>query len=89
MNKSLLALLIFAAPATASAQFDFSIKNMMRGPEIYGREPQNVRWSADGKWIYFSWLEAGSDWRQQSPQLNPNPAAHLSHRKIPILASQY
>src|SRR3954452_24460629 len=51
-------------PATLAAQqFDFRIKNMMRGPEIYGREPQNVRWSADGKWIYFTWLEPGSDWR--------------------------
>ena len=36
-------------PGSAYAQqFDFSIKNMMRGPELYGREPQNVRWSADG-----------------------------------------
>src|SRR5512133_431620 len=52
------------APLTAQRNaFDFSIKNMMRGPEVYGREPQNVRWSADGKWIYFTWLEPGSDWR--------------------------
>jgi dipeptidyl aminopeptidase/acylaminoacyl peptidase len=54
-------------PGSAYAQqFDFSIKNMMRGPELYGREPQNVRWSADGKWIYFTWLEPGSDWRLPS-----------------------
>jgi dipeptidyl aminopeptidase/acylaminoacyl peptidase len=59
--------LLLAVPAELSAQqFDFSIKNMMRGPELYGREPQNVRWSADGKWIYFNWLEAGSDWRLPS-----------------------
>jgi dipeptidyl aminopeptidase/acylaminoacyl peptidase len=45
------------------ASFDFSIKNMMRGPEVFGREPQNTRWSADGKWIYFTWLEPGADWR--------------------------
>ena len=67
MTKRILTALLAAVIATpAYAQFDFSIKNMMRGPEIYGREPQNVRWSADGKWIYFSWLEAGADWRQQS-----------------------
>jgi len=36
----------------------------MRGPEVYGREPTNVRWSADGQWIYFEWLEPGSDWRE-------------------------
>ena len=59
------ALSFVAAPLTAqrTGGFDFSIKNMMRGPELYGREPQSVRWSADGKWIYFNWLEPGSDWR--------------------------
>ncbi len=51
------------AAAQAPVAFEFSIKNMMRGPELYGREPQSVRWSADGRWIYFSWLEPGSDWR--------------------------
>ena len=33
--------------------FDFTIANIMRGPEIYGREPANVRWTLDGKWVYF------------------------------------
>src|SRR3954471_13422746 len=61
-----LALLLSVPAALSAQQFDFSIKNMMRGPELYGREPQNVRWSADGKWIYFNWLEAGSDWRLPS-----------------------
>jgi len=44
--------------------FDFSIKNIMRGPELYGRPPANVRWSADGKWIHFNWNEPGTDWRE-------------------------
>ena len=57
---------IAAAPRAARAQtLDFSIKNLMRGPELYGREPANVRWSPDGQYIYFSWLPAGSDWRDQ------------------------
>ncbi|MFL5583312.1 MAG: hypothetical protein ACJ78K_00480, partial [Gemmatimonadaceae bacterium] len=34
----------------APAPFDFSIKNIMRGPELYGRQPNDVRWSADSKW---------------------------------------
>ncbi|HET9426283.1 MAG TPA: prolyl oligopeptidase family serine peptidase [Gemmatimonadaceae bacterium] len=54
-------------PVTLSAQqpapFEFSIRNIMRGPEVYGREPQNIRWSLDGQWIYFMWLEPGADWR--------------------------
>jgi len=41
-----------AAPAHSS--FDFSIKGIMRGHETVGREPSDVRWSADSRWIYFS-----------------------------------
>ncbi|MDB4917914.1 MAG: hypothetical protein JWM95_5558 [Gemmatimonadetes bacterium] len=44
--------------------FDFTIKNIMRGPELYGRTPANTRWSADGKWIYFQWNEPATDWRE-------------------------
>ena len=66
MRKILLAALI-AVPAGAQqapSTFDFSIKNIMRGPELYGRVPQDVRWSADSKWIYFNWVEPGADWRE-------------------------
>ena len=59
-------------PGSGNAQqapaFDFSIKNIMRGPELYGRPPENVRWSADNKWIYFTWVEPGKDWREQRAQ---------------------
>jgi dipeptidyl aminopeptidase/acylaminoacyl peptidase len=66
MRTILLAALI-AAPLGAQqapSTFDFSIKNIMRGPELYGRVPQDVRWSADNKWIYFNWAEPGTDWRE-------------------------
>ena len=36
---------------------------MMRGLEIYGREPQRVRFTPDGQWIYVQWLSPGTDWR--------------------------
>jgi len=75
---------IAAAPAAFAQQaaFDFSIKNMMRGPEIYGREPQNVRWSADGKWIYFNWLEPGSDWRLSSKPFRVRPTAGATPERV-------
>src|SRR5687767_770561 len=68
MRKALLALLV-ALPLGAQQQpqqssFDFSIANIMRGPELYGRPPADVRWSADNRWIYFNWVEPGSDWRE-------------------------
>ena len=50
--------------AEVPASFDFSIANIMRGPELYGRAPANVRWSADSRWIHFRWNEPGADWRE-------------------------
>ena len=64
MRKILFAALLIASPVAAQQPFDFSIKNIMRGPELYGRVPQDVRWSADSRWIYFNWVEPGSDWRE-------------------------
>jgi dipeptidyl aminopeptidase/acylaminoacyl peptidase len=66
--RILVALLAVALALPAGAQgpsFDFSIRNIMRGPELYGREPSQVRWTADSRWIYFSWLPAGTDWRER------------------------
>ena len=61
-------LLAPAAPAVLGAQaparFELTIPSIMRGPEVYGREPEQVRWTADGRWIYFRWNEPGTDWRE-------------------------
>jgi dipeptidyl aminopeptidase/acylaminoacyl peptidase len=67
---SLRAMMLFVVPCTVDAQqaspsrFEFSIASIMRGPELYGREPQRPRFTPDGKWIYFSWLPPGTDWRE-------------------------
>ncbi len=50
--------------APAQSAFELTIPNIMRGPELVGRPPLNVRWTPDGHWIYFSWLEPGTDWRE-------------------------
>ena len=71
----LLSLMFFAgwsraADAQASTQarnastFPLTIPSIMRGTEVFGREPQDVRWSVDGQWIYFRWLPPGTDWRE-------------------------
>jgi dipeptidyl aminopeptidase/acylaminoacyl peptidase len=59
----IVALLTPAADLAAQQPtFDLSVKNIMRGPELYGREPEQLRWSADGQWLYFRWLEPGAAW---------------------------
>jgi dipeptidyl aminopeptidase/acylaminoacyl peptidase len=63
------AALLGVAAATGTAQqpapaFDLSVRSIMRGPEVHGREPQRPRFTADSRWIYFSWLPPGTDWRE-------------------------
>jgi len=85
--RRLLALLLVVLPSTIAAQstpFDFSIKNIMRGPELYGRQPQNVRWSADSKWIYFNWLEPGTDWREAPKQFRVRAVAGAKPERVSI-----
>jgi dipeptidyl aminopeptidase/acylaminoacyl peptidase len=79
------ALVPCAAPAAQTAKpFDFSIKNIMRGPELYGRQPQNVRWSADGRWIYFTWLEPGADWRETPKQFRVRGVAGAKPERVSV-----
>jgi len=55
-----------ATPAASPARtaFEFTIDNIMRGPEVYGREPEQPRFTPDGRWIYFRWLPPGASWRE-------------------------
>ena len=89
MRKLLFAytLLSVAASPIAAQQakpFDFSIKNIMRGPELYGRQPTDVRWSADSKWIYFTWLEPGTDWRETAKQFRVRAVAGSKPERVSI-----
>ena len=81
-SRLTLAALLATTPLAAQTKpFEFTIQNIMRGPELYGREPQRVRWSADGRWIYFQWNEPGTartrNGRLGSRQLAPGS----SHEK--------
>jgi len=51
-----------AAAQPGTPRFELTVPNIMRGPEHYGREPQNVTWTADGRWIYFTWNAPGTRW---------------------------
>lgn len=53
----LVAQLPFAKAQNSSARkpFELTIDNIMRGPELAGYPPSEVRWSGDSKRIYFRW----------------------------------
>lgn len=66
MRRLVLASLLAASSLQAQQPaFDLSVRNIMRGPELYGREPGQVRFTADGQWIYFRWLEPGARWNAE------------------------
>ncbi len=88
-SRLLAALLVssVAAASTLSAQrpapFAFTIRNIMRGPEVYGRAPANIRWTADGRWIYFLWNEPGTDWRAPLEQYRVRAEPGAKPEQVP------
>jgi dipeptidyl aminopeptidase/acylaminoacyl peptidase len=49
-----------AAPAN-NGKFALTVDNIMRGPELVGYPPDNLRWSADSQKLYFDWRKPGED----------------------------
>ncbi len=38
-----------------AAHFDLTVDSIMRGPDLVGYPPTNLRWSADSQKLYFEW----------------------------------
>lgn len=80
--------LVFALPAAAQqtaatppARFDLSVANLMRGEELVGRAPSEVRWSEDGRWVWFRWRRPES--RDTTTHLFRVPAAGGEPQLVP------
>jgi dipeptidyl aminopeptidase/acylaminoacyl peptidase len=46
-----------AAPARTAPSFDLSVASIMRGALLVGRSPDEVRWSADSRSVWYRWRE--------------------------------
>jgi len=51
------------APAQAGAgeTFQLTVDSIMRGPDLVGYAPENLRWSADSQKLYFDWRKPGEE----------------------------
>src|SRR5256884_1011163 len=62
MRRSVLVLVLCSIPTGATAQgFRLTVESIMRGPDLVGTAPSNVRFSADGRYVYFAWRSPGVD----------------------------
>ncbi len=46
------------AQQPATKKIELTIDNIMRGPELVGHAPMDVRWSQDSQRVYFRWKQA-------------------------------
>ncbi|HXF95234.1 MAG TPA: prolyl oligopeptidase family serine peptidase [Gemmatimonadales bacterium] len=62
MRRVVLLTVVALFPAGLGAQgFRLTVENIMRGPDLVGTAPSNVRFSADGRYVHFRWRSPGVD----------------------------
>jgi len=79
-----------------ASEFELTIDNIMKGPELIGTAPSSVMWSVDGKKLYFRWQKPGDKssafFAISPPDLKPQkitPEELLKVLPIPSRSSSY
>jgi dipeptidyl aminopeptidase/acylaminoacyl peptidase len=70
--------------AAQGSRFDLSVQNIMRGTELVGREPGNIRWTPDSRYIYFQWLPPGTDWREPTRPYRVRAATNAQPEAVTV-----
>ena len=98
-----LALILFATVLTvasvstkqtpAPAGFALTIDSIMRGPELVGNPPGNLRWSGDSQSLYFEWLMPKEDlaatWVVGRAGRAPRRLSETERRLAPLANGQW
>jgi dipeptidyl aminopeptidase/acylaminoacyl peptidase len=48
-------------PSSPGAPFALTVDSIMRGPDLVGYPPENLRWAADSRTLFFDWRRPGED----------------------------
>ncbi len=61
MRRMLIAALAasLSLPIVAQQKLELTVDTIMRGHGLAGYAPRGVRWSRDGKLVYFEWKQYG------------------------------
>src|SRR5687767_5872744 len=75
------------------AAFELTVDSIMRGPELVGNPPNNLRWSGDSKELYFEWLMPKEDqtatWVASRDGGAPRRLSETERRNAPLPTGQW
>lgn len=98
MKKLSTLVCLIALSAAVSAQpkpqsFPLTVDSIMRGPELVGNPPSNLRWSGDSKELYFEWLMPKEDqpatWVVGREGGTPRRLTETERRMAPLANGQW
>ena len=73
--------------------FPLTIDSIMRGPELVGNPPTNLRWSGDSSELYFDWLmpkdDQPSTWMTTRAGAPPKRLSEAEKRVAPLANGQW
>ena len=82
-----------ATAGEQSPSFPLTVDSIMRGPELVGNPPNNLRWSGDSKELYFEWLipkeDQPSTWVVSRDGGAPRRLSEAERRNAPLVNGQW
>ncbi|HEX2976711.1 MAG TPA: alpha/beta fold hydrolase [Bacteroidales bacterium] len=93
MKKSLLVIVLALLACNSFPQSALTIEKIMQGERFTGYSPENLRWSVDGKKLYFSWNPGmeliRSDYTFRPGDKNPVKATIEERKQQPPFNASY
>ena len=81
------------SPSQNKPAFPLTVDSIMRGPELVGNPPNNLRWSGDSKELYFEWLipkeDQPSTWVVSRDGGSPRRLSEAERRLAPPANGQW
>jgi dipeptidyl aminopeptidase/acylaminoacyl peptidase len=84
---------VMGQAASPRSAFELTVDSIMRGPQLVGNAPNNLRWSGDSKELYFEWLMPKEDqpatWVVARDGGTPKRLSEDERRNAPLVNGQW